>query len=126
MSTIDVAFHGFLAGDAEPRTSKAGKAWTKLRVGVGRDEAVQWVSVACFGKAAETAAELKKGDRCYVEGSIRMDSWTGNDGVERHSLAVASFRIDKTHNIGRNRPKRERNDSEPRQAEPALNDEIQF
>jgi len=60
MSTIDCAFHGFLAADAERRTSQAGKPWVRMRVGVGKDDAVQWVSVACFGKAAETAGELKK------------------------------------------------------------------
>jgi hypothetical protein len=60
------------------------------------------------------------------EGTIRLDQWTGNDGVQRNGLAVASFKIDKTHYIGRQRPRRERNDGEPRQAEPALNDEIPF
>src|SRR5262245_31804054 len=58
--SIDCAFHGFLAADADPRTSQAGKQWVRLRVGVGKDDAVQWVSVAVFGKAAETAATLKK------------------------------------------------------------------
>jgi hypothetical protein len=31
---IDVAFHGFLAADADARTAKSGKAWVRLRVGV--------------------------------------------------------------------------------------------
>jgi single-strand DNA-binding protein len=126
--TIDVAFHGFLAADAEPRVSQAGKNWVRLRVGVGKDGDVQWISVAVFGRVAEAAAELKKGDRVYVEGSIRMDSWTGNDGVERHGLAVAAFRIDQTHRIGRNKPKRERTDGDrpaPHQADP-LDDSIPF
>ena len=104
--TIDCAFYGFLAADADARTSKAGKAWTRLRVGVGRDDEVQWVQVACFGKAAETAATLKKGDRVYCEGSIKLDTWRGNDGVERHTLAVAAFKCEQTHKIGRAREKR--------------------
>ena len=54
--TIDCAFYGFLAADADARTSKAGKPWVRLRVGVGKDDATQWVSVSVFGKAAETAA----------------------------------------------------------------------
>jgi single-strand DNA-binding protein len=81
--SIDVAFFGFLAADAEPRISQTGKAWVRMRVGVGKDDAVQWVSVAVFGKAAETAGELVKGDKVYIEGSIKLDSWTGNDGAER-------------------------------------------
>jgi hypothetical protein len=54
--TIDCAFYGFLAADADARTSKAGKPFTRLRVGVGRDDDVQWVSVAVFGKTADAAA----------------------------------------------------------------------
>jgi single-strand DNA-binding protein len=99
---IDCAFYGFLAADAETKVSKAGKPWVRLRVGVGKDEDLQWISVAVFGLAAEVAAKLKKGDRCYVEGSIKIDTWTGNDGTERYGLSVASFKVEKTHNIGRN------------------------
>src|SRR5262249_21330223 len=101
---IDCAFFGFLAADAETKVSKAGKTWVRLRVGVGKDDDLQWVSVAAFGQAAEVAAKLKKGDRVYVEGSIKLDTWTGNDGTERHGLSVASSKIDGTNNIGRNRP----------------------
>jgi len=107
---IDCAFYGFLAGDAETKVSKAGKPWVRLRVGVGKDNDLQWVSVAAFGKAAEIAGELHKGDRVYVEGTIRLDSWTGNDGTERHGLSVASFKIEQTHRIGRNRERNARTD----------------
>jgi single-stranded DNA-binding protein len=107
--SIECAFFGFLAADAESRTSQAGKLWARLRVGVGKDADIQWVSVAVFGEAAKIAAALKKGDRVYVEGSVKIDSWRGGDGVEKHSLSVASFKIEKTHQIGRNRPpKREK------------------
>jgi single-stranded DNA-binding protein len=105
--SIDCAFYGFLAADADARVSQAGKQWVRLRVGVGKDEEVQWLSVAVFGKAAEIAAQLHKSDRVYVEGTLRLDSWRGNDGQERHGLSVASFKVEQTHRIGRNRPKRE-------------------
>jgi single-strand DNA-binding protein len=103
--TIDCAFYGFLAADADARTSKAGKAWTRLRVGVGKDDSLQWVQISVFGKAADTAATLKKGDRIYCEGNIKLDTWRGNDGVERHTLAVSSFKLERTHKIGRARDK---------------------
>ena len=103
---IDCAFYGRVTADADPRISQAGKPWVRLRVGVGKDDDLQWVSVAVFGQAAEVAAKLKKGDRCYVEGSIKIDTWTGNDGTERHGLSVASFKIERTHNIGCNRVER--------------------
>jgi single-stranded DNA-binding protein len=87
--SIDCAFYGFLAADADARTSKAGKPWVPLRVGVGKDDNVQWVNLAVFGKAAEAAAALKKSDRIYVEGTIKLDTWRGNDGIETHSNANA-------------------------------------
>jgi single-stranded DNA-binding protein len=106
--SIDCAFHGWLAGDAEARVSQAGKNWTRFRCGVGKDDTVQWVGVSVFGKAAEAAANLKKFDKVYIEGSIRLDTWQTSDGNERHGLSVAAFKCEKTHNIGRNRPKAEK------------------
>jgi single-stranded DNA-binding protein len=104
--TIDCAFFGFVAGDAAARTSKAGKPWVRLRVGVGKDDDLQWISCSVFGRAAEAAATLKKGDRIYCEGSIKLDSWKGSDGVERHGLSVAAFKCMETHKIGRAKEKR--------------------
>ncbi|HZC56025.1 MAG TPA: single-stranded DNA-binding protein [Xanthobacteraceae bacterium] len=130
--SIDCAFYGFLARDADPRTSQAGKLWVRLSVGVGKDDALQWVSVAVFGKAAENAAQLVKGDRVYIEGSIKIESWRGSDGAERHGLNVAAFKCERTHTIGRNRPRDERPAREqPKRQAPAaggapFSDEIPF
>src|SRR5215471_8780185 len=103
---IDCAFYGFLAADADARVSKAGKPWVRLRVGVGKDDDMQWMSVSVFGKAAEAAATLKKHDRIYCEGTIRIDTWRGNDGTEHHTFAVSSFKLERTHKIGRSKDKR--------------------
>ncbi len=131
--SIECAFFGFLPADAEPRVSAAGKSWARFRVGVGKDDAVQWVSVAVFGKAADAAGKLQKGDRVYIEGSIKLDSWRGHDGTERHGLSVAAFKCETTHRIGRSKPKRKRADGEvgrPLQmatdAGASLDDEIPF
>jgi single-strand DNA-binding protein len=102
---IDCAFNGFLAAEPDNRTSQAGKPWVRLRVGVGQGDDVQWVSVACFGKAAETATTLHKGDRVYVEGILRLNVWTGADGVERSGLDVRAVRLIHTHRIGQAKPK---------------------
>jgi single-stranded DNA-binding protein len=99
--SIECAFHGRLAADAERRTSQAGNVWTRMRVAVGDGDHTQWVSVAVFGDVADSAADLKKGDRVYVEGSIKIDTWRGSDGTERTGLSVASRKIERTHRIGR-------------------------
>lgn len=123
--SIECAFNAFVAADAEAKISQAGKAWTRLRAGVGKDDAVQWVSVAVFGKHAEGAAELRKGDKVYIEGTIKLDQWTGNDGVERTGLSVAAWRIERTHLIGRNKPPRD-GDSRPARTNDFHDDEINF
>ena len=64
----------------------------------------------CNGSASacppKPLATLKKSDKIYCEGNIRLDSWTGNDGTERHTLAVSSFKLERTHKIGRARDRR--------------------
>jgi single-stranded DNA-binding protein len=80
--------------------------------------------------SSSAAGELKKGDRVYIEGTIKLDSWRGQDGVERSGLSVASFKIDKTHQIGRNKPRRRAEDGQrPKQASSDIgfhSDEIPF
>jgi single-stranded DNA-binding protein len=127
--SIECAFFGFLSTDAEQRTSQAGKPWARLNIGVGKDDVIQWVSVAVFGKAAEAAATLKKGDRCYVEGTIKINSWHSSDGAERHGLSVAAFKCEPTHRIGRNNPERQQKrrpapTPQAKPSAPAFNDEI--
>jgi single-stranded DNA-binding protein len=124
---IDCAFYGFCANDAEPKVSAGAKNWVRLRIGVGRDENIQWLSVSVFGRAAADAANLKKLDKVYIEGSIKLDSWRGNDGVERHGLSVAAFKCEKTHAIGRNKPRRDDQPNGQRQATQAdFNDNVPF
>ena len=120
--SLDVAFYGFLAADADCRTSQAGKPWVRLRVGTGKDEEVQWLNVAVFGEAAKAAAELKKRDRIYCEGTLKLDTWTGQDGAERHGLSVSTFRLEQTHRIGRARPQREQQQQQHDDGPPPANE----
>ncbi|GAB3349997.1 hypothetical protein GCM10027430_12760 [Lysobacter tyrosinilyticus] len=47
-----------------------------------------------FGKLGEIAGEcLNKGSQVYVEGSIRYDKYTGQDGVERYSTDIIADEI---------------------------------
>ena len=121
--SLDVAGYGFLAADADARVSKNGKPWVRLRVGFGKGEGVIWLSVACFGRAAESAAELKKGDRVYLEGQdLKQDTWRGKDGVERSGLSVTSFMVEQTHMIGRRGRRERESDGSPAGESPPLRD----
>ncbi len=85
---------GNLGDDPETKYTQDGMAVTKARLATtsvrkDRDgntqERTEWHRVTFFGKLGEIAGEyLRKGSQVYVEGSIRYDKYTGNDGVERY------------------------------------------
>ena len=81
MNGIEAAFIGRVGTEPELKTSQAGKPWSSLNAAVGSDDDVQWVRVAVFGETAERlAGHLHKGDRLYVEGTLRLNSWTDRNG----------------------------------------------
>jgi single-strand DNA-binding protein len=106
MNTIECAFTGRLGSDPELRTSQAGKPWCRFSIAVGEGDDTQWVSVAAFGEVAERVCELMaKGDRAYVEGNLRLNEWTDRDGLTRHGLQVAAWRVEPMGQIGKRKPK---------------------
>jgi single-strand DNA-binding protein len=47
--------------------------------------------VVFFGKLGEIAGEyLRKGSQCYVEGELRYDKYTGQDGVEKYTTDIVA------------------------------------
>jgi single-strand DNA-binding protein len=112
---IETAFWGTLGGDPELRTSKSGKTYCAMSVAVtvGHDEdgkdVTQWLRVACFGATArEFAARASKQDCVYVEGNLTLNTWTNKTtGVQRSSLNVAAWRVERVSNIGKSRVRRE-------------------
>ncbi len=52
-------------------------------------EEVTFVDVSAFGRQAETINQyLAKGRSILVEGRLRFDQWTGQDGAKRSKLSV--------------------------------------
>lgn len=89
---------GNLGNDPETRYTQGGMAITKISLAttsVRKDkegntqERTEWHRVTFFGKLGEIAGEyLRKGSQCYIEGSIRYDKYTGQDGVEKYSTDI--------------------------------------
>ena len=90
---------GNLGADPETRYSTAGAAITTIRIATSeswrdkqsgeQQERTEWHRVKFFGRLAEIAAEyLRKGSQVYVEGSLRTDKYTGQDGVERYTTDI--------------------------------------
>ena len=83
---------GNLGDDPETKYTQGGMAVTSASLAttsVRKDkegnsqERTEWHRLKFFGKVAEIAGEyLRKGSQVYVEGSIRYDEFTGQDGSE--------------------------------------------
>lgn len=104
MSAIECAFEGRVGQPPTLRTSQAGKPWCSLSVAVGADDAVQWLTVSVFGSSAESVAALAKGTRVYVEGRLKLDTWTDREGQSRTGLKVAATLVQPLGQIGRRKP----------------------
>jgi single-stranded DNA-binding protein len=102
--TIDCAFFGTLTRDADLRVSKKGKNFAILNVAVGEG---QFASVLVFGASVDAVGALTKGAKIYCEGTIEVSTWKAQDGTTRAGFKVISFKTEETHQIGRNRAKRD-------------------
>lgn len=84
---------GRLGRDAEVRHTQAGKPITTFAVaiddGFGDNKTTTWIDCAMFGERGERIADyIRKGDRIGVTGSIRLDTYTTRDGVEKSKVAL--------------------------------------
>jgi single-stranded DNA-binding protein len=105
--SIEAALFGMLGKDAETKTSAAGKPYLRLNIRTGDGDAAQWINAMCFDAEAIAQAErLCKGARVYIEGTLKLDEWTGQDGAKRHGLSLMSWHC-RLSQIGRNRPRRD-------------------
>lgn len=91
---------GNLGNDPETKYTQAGMAITKISLATtstrkdkdgNQQEQTQWHRVSFFGKLGEIAGEyLRKGSTVYVEGSIKYDKYTGQDGVEKYTTDIVA------------------------------------
>ncbi|RPE81061.1 single-stranded DNA-binding protein [Vulcaniibacterium tengchongense] len=91
---------GNLGDDPETKYTQGGMAVTTIRLATtsvrkDRDgntqERTEWHRVKLFGKLGEIAGEyLRKGRQVYIEGSIRYDKFTGQDGQERYITEIVA------------------------------------
>jgi single-stranded DNA-binding protein len=128
--SLECAFMGTIARDAEAKISKSGKSYLRFTIRAGDGDAAQWVSVMYFGAdAAELVTRMVKGTRVYTEGALRLDTWE-QDGKPRSGLSVMSWHC-RISEIGRNRPKRHRKPAAPpaasqRRADDFYSDPVPF
>ena len=89
---------GNLGNDPDTKYTQGGMAITRISLATtsvrkdrdgNQQERTEWHRVVFFGKLGEIAGEyLRKGSQVYVEGSLRYDKYTGQDGVEKYSTDI--------------------------------------
>lgn len=95
---------GHLTRDIELRYTQSGVAIGNSSIAVTRkitsngerrDETC-FIDISFFGKSAEIANQyLNKGSKLLIEGRLKFDQWTDNNGQNRskHSIAVESMEM---------------------------------
>ena len=95
---------GHLTRDIELKYTKGGAAIGSTGIAVTRKytlngkkrEETCFIDIAFFGKSAEIANQyLNKGSKLLIEGRLKFDQWTDNNGQNRskHSIAVESMEM---------------------------------
>ncbi len=93
---------GNLGADPELRVTGGGQAILKLRIATtetyldrnnARQERTEWHSVTMWGKRGEALSKfLSKGERIFVEGSLRTSSYE-KDGEKRYRTEIVANNI---------------------------------
>ena len=91
---------GNLGNDPETKYTHGGMAITRISLATtsvrkdkdgNQQERTEWHRVVFFGKLGEIAGEyLRKGSSVYVEGAIKYDKFTGQDGVEKYTTDIVA------------------------------------
>ena len=103
MSLNKMLLIGNLGGDPEMRYTANGSPVTTFSVATNRRyktrdgeqrEETEWFRVVTWNQLAETCNQyLTKGRRVYVEGRLKSDTWTGQDGQTRFTNEINAFEV---------------------------------
>ena len=104
MSTLNRVFlMGNLTRDPEVRYTPSQTAVGTLGMAINEKyrnkagetvERTVFVDVEVWGRQAETCSEyLYKGSPVFVEGSLKLDQWTNQQGEKRSKLTVSANRV---------------------------------
>src|SRR5689334_6278733 len=96
MNGIRAEFTGRLGADPTLRYTATGKPMVQFNVALDEDfhataerpaPETTWIRTVAFEELADDLAEvLAKGSAVQVEGRIRFERWTGQDGQSRSGL----------------------------------------
>ncbi len=86
----------------------------KSKEGKAKEE-VCFINCQAFGRTAENLSKyMSKGSPLFVEGRLRFESWTAQDGTKRnkHKVVVETFQFLKTAEQGQSNTENKKPDKE--------------
>lgn len=94
---------GNVGKDPEMRFTPSGKPVTNFSLAINRKyngsdgelrDETTWFTITAWDKLAETVNQyVSKGQQVYVEGSIKLEEWEGQDGQKHSRLAVTANNV---------------------------------
>ncbi len=91
-------FIGRLGQDPNVRYLQSGTAVASFSIAVGdvyknksgeKVESTEWVNVEAWGKVAELCAQyLSKGDKVFISGPMKTQSWEDAEGVTKYKTLI--------------------------------------
>lgn len=97
MNTVQIM--GNLARDPEVRYTKSGKAVATFTVAASNTyidsnnetkEQTAFINCVAWGKLGESVGNLRKGNRCFVEGRLQTRSYETQDGQKKYVTEVVA------------------------------------
>ena len=103
MSLNKMLVIGNVGTDPEMRYTPNGNPVTSFRLATNRRyttsegeqrEETEWFTISAWNRLAEQVNQyLTKGRRVYVEGRLKSDTWTGNDGQVRFRNEIVASQV---------------------------------
>jgi single-strand DNA-binding protein len=93
--TRDIELRYTQSGSAVGSTAIAATRKFKSQTGEQKEETL-FIDLTFFGRTAEIANQyLKKGSKVLVDGRLKLDQWTAQDGSKRskHSVTVENLQM---------------------------------
>lgn len=91
---------GRVGQDPDMKYFESGKVKTVFSVATNRwhskekKEITDWHNIECWDKTAEIAGEyVKKGKLVEIEGKLKGNKWTDNDGNNREKIVIVANRL---------------------------------
>ncbi len=99
----NIRLKGFVGKDAETKSTATGKQFTVFSLATKSSykdkQSGEWVAhtewhrIVSFGKPAEYAKSMKKGDYAEVAGELRSSEYNSNPGGRKQSVRLRSWEI---------------------------------